>query len=94
MTINLTLNPKLRNVIAETVAILGIANATLPQLAADSHIPAWVGIVVALLINIGNQLIKDSTIPPGLVTSSELDSKGVFQKYAIVKSSIPVTIPK
>jgi len=58
------MNPKLRNAIAEAVAVLGIANATLPQLATTTHVPAWVGIVIAALVNIGNQFIKDSNPPP------------------------------
>ncbi len=89
MTVNLSLPPKVRNVIAESIAILGIANASIPQLATDTHVPAWVGIVIALLINVGNQLIKDSTVPPGLETSTELDNKGVMQRYTIVKTSAP-----
>jgi hypothetical protein len=58
------MNPKARNAIAESVAILAIAQAAIPQLAANDHVPAWVGIVIALLVNVGNQLLKDSTPPP------------------------------
>lgn len=58
------MNQKIRNAIAESVAILAIAQAAIPQLATSDHIPAWVGIVVALLVNVGNQLLKDSTPPP------------------------------
>jgi hypothetical protein len=58
------MNPKLRNSIAEIVSVLSIADAAIPQLAAATHIPAWVGVVLAILVNVGNQLLKDSTPPP------------------------------
>ena len=62
------MNPKLRNAIAESVAVLAIANGFLPQFSNFTHIPPWVGVVLALLINVGNQLLKDSTPHPGTPT--------------------------
>jgi len=70
MTINVTLNPKVRNAVVEAVAILGIANAALPQLAATTHVPAWVGVVVAFLVNVGNQILKDNTPKPPISNST------------------------
>ena len=58
------MNPKLRNAIAETVSLLGIAQAAVPQLTAISHLPAWVGPVLALVVTVGNQFLKDTTPPP------------------------------
>ena len=60
MTINLTLSPKVRNGIAEAVSIAGLLEAAIPQFAATVHLPQWAGAVLALVVTIGNQLIKDS----------------------------------
>ena len=48
----------IRNVIVEAVAIAGIAIAALPQLSAATHVPAWVGVALALVVNIGGQILK------------------------------------
>lgn len=72
------MNPKIRNAIAESVAILALAQAAIPQLQASDHIPAWVGIVIALLVNVGNQLLKDSSPPP--TPSAPVDVKSVPPK--------------
>jgi len=71
MTINvpLTVAPRVRNAIAELVSIAGIMIAALPQIAADAHVPQWSGAVLALIVTVGNQLLKDSTIPPSLTTT-------------------------
>lgn len=63
------MTPKYRNALAEFVAILGVAYAALPSWSAAVHIPAWVGLAIALLINVGNQLIKDSTPKPPISPS-------------------------
>lgn len=58
------MNPKIRNSIAEAASLAGIAVAAIPQLSTVMHIPAWVGVVAALVITILNQWVKDSTVPP------------------------------
>ena len=58
------MSPKYRNAVAESIAVLGVAYAALPSWSAAVHVPAWVGLAIALLINVGNQLIKDSTPKP------------------------------
>jgi hypothetical protein len=55
---------KIRNAIAETVQLMGIAQAAVPQFTAVSHLPAWVGPAVSLAVALGNQWLKDSTPPP------------------------------
>ena len=62
----ITINPKLRNALAEIVSLGGIAQAAIPQFTAITHVPAWVGIVLALVVTCANQLLKDSTNPPTL----------------------------
>ena len=69
MTIDLSLSPKVRNSIAEIVSLAGIMVAALPQIAADAHVPQWTGAVLAVVVTVGNQLLKDSTIPPSLTTT-------------------------
>ncbi len=60
------MNFKLRNTLAEIVSIGGICQAALPGLTAASHLPAWVGPLLALIVTVANQLIKDGekTPPP------------------------------
>ena len=58
------MNPKLRNALAEIVSLGGIAQAAVPQFTAVSHVPAWVGPTIALIVTVANQLYKDSTPPP------------------------------
>jgi hypothetical protein len=72
MTVNLTLSPKIRNSLAEIVSIAGLLVAALPQIAADVHVPQWAGAVLALVVTVGNQLLKDSTIPPSLTETPSL----------------------
>ncbi len=57
------MDPKLRNAIAEIVALAGLAYAALPNLHIG-NIPAWVGPVLSLIVTVGNQFLKDSTPPP------------------------------
>jgi hypothetical protein len=52
------MNPKVRNIIAEVLTIVGIAIATLPDLQATTHVPAWVGVALAFITNVGNQILK------------------------------------
>lgn len=68
------MSPKLRNALAETAAVLALAQAAIPQIAATDHVPAWVGIVVALLINVVNQFLKDSSPPPTLAAPVDITS--------------------
>jgi hypothetical protein len=49
---------QIRNIIAEVVTIAGIADAALPQLAATVHVPAWAGVTLAFIANVGNQVLK------------------------------------
>ena len=54
------MNPKLRNAIAETVSILGIAYTAIPAWSAEHYAPpAWVGLAITLAITVLNQLLKD-----------------------------------
>ena len=54
------MNPKLRNAIAETVSILGIAYTAIPAWSAANYAPpAWVGLAITLAITVLNQLLKD-----------------------------------
>jgi hypothetical protein len=85
------MNPKFRNAIAEIVGVLAMANAALPQLAATTHVPAWVGVVVALLINVGNQFLKDSTPPP---TPAPTSVSVTSVPAAPFVSSVPPVITK
>lgn len=64
------MNPKLRNALAEIVSLGGIAQAAVPQFTAVSHVPAWVGPLLALVVTVANQLYKDSTPPPGATPSA------------------------
>jgi hypothetical protein len=58
-------NPKIRNGIAEAIAVLGILYAAIPSWSAAGHTPPWwVGLLITLLVSIGNQLLKDSTPSP------------------------------
>jgi hypothetical protein len=56
------MDPKVRNVIAEVLTIVGIAIAALPDLSAATHVPAWVGVALAFVTNVGNQILKQ--FPP------------------------------
>lgn len=58
------MDPKIRNSVAEIISLLGIALAAIPQLQTVMHLPAWAGVVGALVITLGNQWLKDSTPPP------------------------------
>lgn len=58
------MSQKTKNIVTEAVTILGIAQAVLPQLTAVSHVPAWVGVVLAGLIQILNAVLKDSPPSP------------------------------
>ena len=58
------MNPKLRNATAEIVSLVGIAQAAIPDFRAASGLPAWVGPLLALIVTVGNQFLKDSTPPP------------------------------
>jgi hypothetical protein len=99
MTINLSLNAKVRNSIAEVVSILGIIDAALPQLAATTHVPAWAGVVIAMLAAVGNQLIKDSNVPPSVVAllASSPSTVNLVKPPVVVAPAKPVstiTLPK
>ena len=59
------MSPKIRNALAETASILGIAYAAIPAWSAAHYAPpAWVGLTITLVITVINQLVKDSTSPP------------------------------
>lgn len=55
---------KVRNALAETASLLGIAIAAIPQVSNTVDIPAWVGVVGALVITLINQWVKDSNPAP------------------------------
>lgn len=67
---NFSMNPKLRNALAEVIQLGGIAQAAIPQFTAVSHLPPWVGPLVSLVVSVANQLYKDSTNPPTLPPST------------------------
>jgi len=59
------MNPKLRNSIAEALSLLSLALGFVPQFkAAGVSIPPWLAILLAMIVTIGNQWVKDSTPPP------------------------------
>lgn len=61
------MNPKIRNAIAEILSLLSVVYGLLPSWSAANYAPpAWVGILLAGLITVGNQFIKDTekTPPP------------------------------
>jgi len=67
---NISINPKLRNALAESAAIGGIALAAIPEWSTAVHVPRWVGLAVALAVNVCNQLYKDSTPPPSVAAAA------------------------
>ena len=66
------MNAQIRNVLAEAVAILGILQGAIPSFTAISHVPAWVGPTVALMVAVGNRLIQDNTPHPTASTQAEV----------------------
>ncbi len=62
--IQISLGSKVHNALVQVVFIAGILNAVLPDLAATTHVPAWVGIVVAAVVKVGNEFLSDKPANP------------------------------
>ena len=59
------MNAKLRNSIAEVISLLSLASTFVPQFKeAGVNLPPWLGILIALVVTVANQWVKDSTPPP------------------------------
>ncbi len=59
------MNPKIRNSIAEAISLLSLAATFVPQFkSAGVNLPPWLGVLIALVITVANQWVKDSTPPP------------------------------
>jgi hypothetical protein len=57
-------NPKTVKVIVEIITAAGIAQGVLPQLTAVSHVPAWVGIALGAIVQVGHAILTDTATPP------------------------------
>ena len=55
---------KIHNAIVQVVFIAGILNGVLPDLAATTHVPAWVGVIIAAVVKIGNEFLSDKPAAP------------------------------
>ena len=55
---------KIHNGIVQAIAIAGILNAAIPDLAALTHIPGWVSAILALVVKIGNEFLDDKPANP------------------------------
>jgi len=70
------MNPKIRNSIAEAISLLSLASSFVPQFKdAGINLPPWAGILIALLVTVGNQWIKDSTPPPTASTLAAVEAQ-------------------
>jgi len=55
----ISLGSKVHNAAVQVVFIAGVLNGVIPQIAAVTHIPAWIGVVVAAIVKIGNEFLDD-----------------------------------
>ena len=61
----MNIDPKLRNAVAEFLTLLSLAAGFVPELAsAGVAIPKWLAILIAMIITVGNQWIKDTAKTP------------------------------
>ncbi len=55
---------KLHNAIVQLLFIAGLLNGLLPQLAAITHVPAWVSLLIGAFVKIGNEFLDDEPARP------------------------------
>ena len=60
----ISLGSKVHNAIVQVVFIAGVLNGVLPQLAAFTHVPAIVSVVIAAIVKIGNEFLDDKPANP------------------------------
>lgn len=60
----ISLGSKVHNAIVQVVFIAGTLNGVIPEIAAFTHIPPWVSIVLAAVVKIGNEFLDDKPANP------------------------------
>lgn len=60
----ISIGSKIHNAVVQIVFIAGVLNGVLPDLAAVTHVPAVVGVVIAAIVKIGNEFLDDKPANP------------------------------
>jgi hypothetical protein len=62
--LQISIGSKVHNAIVQAVFIAGVLNGVIPDLPATTHVPAWVSIVLAAVVKIGNEFLDDKPANP------------------------------
>ena len=60
----ISIGSKIHNAIVQVVFIAGVLNGVLPDLAAVTHVPAIVSVIIAAVVKIGNEFLDDKPAIP------------------------------
>lgn len=60
----ISLGSKIHNALVQFVFIAGVLNSIIPDLAAVTHVPPIVGVLLGAIVKIGNEFLDDTPAKP------------------------------